>query len=411
MDKSVLIGSGTYGKVYKMNVNGRDVAVKFIKNDEDGMRELGEVNLLKKFNHPNILKRFDELFVLPDEIGIVLPIATTDLYNAHGVSGDTKERWVYELLSGMNFIHRNGYCHCDIKPANVLIIDDRAVISDLGLMGLEILKADTCQTIYNPQLLYKKSGRADKVLMTDPIYQKPFTNSQSDLWALGETIYYIANGMCPIMNDINKMNRYITDLLKIEGEFSSIIKTLMNPDPQELSINLMVLLGESPFNGKYDNYISGKINNDIQNKHPVIFKPEMKRDFNILFNWIAEVISEYKMSEIILFNTIDMFYRVFNLTKTHYDYQLFMSACFSLTTKIYNESVASGDVVHFAAGAFTKTRLFETERLIVQHLDGVLDRDLPVFYGVKLKKFKSWIVSNPEKYEQFNMAGLVREID
>ena len=43
-----------------MNVNGRDVAVKFIENEDgDEMRELGEVNLLKKFDHPNILKRFD----------------------------------------------------------------------------------------------------------------------------------------------------------------------------------------------------------------------------------------------------------------------------------------------------------------------------------------------------------------
>ena len=82
MDKSNLLGSGAYGKVYKMNVNGRDVAVKFIENDDYGMRELGEVNILKKFDHPNILMRFDELFFFPDEIGITLPLAATDLQKA-----------------------------------------------------------------------------------------------------------------------------------------------------------------------------------------------------------------------------------------------------------------------------------------------------------------------------------------
>ena len=411
MDKSNLLGSGVYGKVYKVNVGGRDVAVKFIENDGDGMRELGEVNLLKKFDHPNILKRFDELFVLPNEIGITLPLASTDLENAikAGISGNKKQQWVYELLSGVNFIHRNGYYHCDIKPANVLIINDRAVIADLGLMGLQILKSERCQSIASPQLLYIRSDDSEKLIMTNPIYQKPFTNIQTDLWALGETIYYVANSEYPILNSVDRMNEYVaTNTLPIEGEFNSIIKTLLNPDPEELNINLTILLGEEPFNGKHTNYISGTVDNNIINANPVIFTSLLEKQMKILFPWFLGVFKHSRNANIVLFNAIDMFYRIFNIIPDRRQYQLFICACLTISAKIYGEFTY---IDYLIDNLFTQEQLSQTERTIVEFLGGVLDRDLPIFYGVDVEKFKKWIVVNPEKYEQFNMANLVREIN
>ena len=415
MDKTTILGSGAYGEVYKMNVNGQDVAVKFIKNNENGIRELGEVNLLKKFEHPNILKRLDTLFILPTEIGIILPLATTDLYKAIkiGVSVDTKERWVYELLSGMNFIHKNGYYHCDIKPANVLIINDIAVIADPGFMGLQILKSTICQSLASPQLLYKRSDISDKRKMSNPIYRKPFTNSQSDLWALGETIYYVANGEYPIANDVDKMNKYITTNVLPEERvaFNSVIKTLMNPDPEELSINLTVLLGEEPFNGTYADYICGTINNNIANKNPVIFTPLLKKQFSILFSLLIEICERRSLSQIVLYNTIDMFYRVFILIKGQVEYNIFICACLSISCKIYGNDIEISNTPYVTGNKSTREKILATEKIIVEFLEGILDRDLPLFYGVNFKNFKSWITENPEKYEQFNMAGLIREIN
>jgi len=418
MDKSNLLGSGAYGKVYKMNVNGRDVAVKFIETNWIGIEELREVNMLKKFDHPNILMRFDELFFLPDyEIGITLPLATTDLEKAietGSISDAKKEQWVYELLSGVNCIHKNGYYHCDIKPPNVLIISDRAVIADPGLMGLEILKSKTCQSVASPQLLYKNVDLSDRLTMIDPVYRKPFTNSQSDLWALGETIYYIANGDYPIVNNVSSMNNYIaTNSLPIEGSFNTIIKTLMNPVPEELNINLTILLGEEPFNGKHADYILGTVNNDIPNKNPVIFTEEVKRKFSGWIRWLIGVFEDLRwegeeMHDIILYNAIDMFYRIYDFSVAPIVH--FMCACITLSGKIYGKNVNTYKILGLGI-KITRDQLFETEKQIVEHLGGILDRDLPIFYGVPIAKFEKWIVDNPEKYEQFNMAGLIREIN
>ena len=413
MNKTTLIGSGSYGKIYMID---KTIALKCIENTEDGMAELSEVNLLKKFDHPNILKRFDELFIIGNEIGITLPLASGDLVIATkaGVSDIKKQQWVYELLSGIHCIHKNGYYHGDIKPQNVLIISDKAVIADPGLMGLQIYNLEideTVQSLACPQLLYKRANPNDKKLMTHPIYQKRCTSIQSDLWALGETIYFIANCMYPIGNTIKFMNLYIeTNTLYIQGLFHTIITTLLNPDPDEL-INLTVLLEEEPFNGLYTEYIYGTINKHIHNKNPVVFTPELKNHFHILFSWIIKICHIFKTDSIVIFNTIDMFYLIFNIIKDPSFYQMFICACLTLSGKIYGKFISPKNINVITTRAVTVEQLLESEKLIVQFLGGILDRDLPLFYGVSVDKFEKWIVDNPEKYEQFDMTRLVCEIN
>ena len=116
-----------------------------------------------------------------------------------------------------------------------------------------------------------------------------------------------------------------------------------------------------------------------------------------------------KTRDIVAYNTIDMFYRIFSIAKN--DHRLFISACLTLSGKTYNKFVNPKSLIKIAGNIFTLDQLLETESLIVEFLGGVLDRDLPIFYGVSFEKFKVRILDNPEKYEQFNMAGLVREIN
>jgi serine/threonine protein kinase len=380
----------------------------------------------------------DKILLPPSEIGISLPLATGDMAKAikrrrGGVPIEKRERWVYELLSGIHFMHKNGYFHGDIKPENVLIISDRAVLSDLGLTGLNILNSETCQSICNPQLLYLRksdsSGMNRELIktMTHPIYKKPFKNSQTDLWALGETIYFVENGVYPINNNVNEMNHYIqTNVLRIKGRFDTIVKTLMNPDPEQLDINLTILLGEEPFNEKYTDYISGTINTDIQNENPVIFNEKVKTVFGGVFRWFFKIaekignllaIPDRTVNKIVTYNTIDLFYRVFHTIKhvlekdkiPENEFSNLILTCFLISSKIYNSGIPVLDLVFLGVG--NRIKMLETERNIVEILGGVLDRDLPLFYGISYDKFKKWIIENPDKYEQYNMAGLVTQIN
>ena len=405
------LGSGTFGEVFEGKMGNQEFAIKYINYDAFGIREVSEINMLKKFNHPNILKSLDMLWVEETRIGISLPLARFDLRNA--ITRTTppellKHRWIYQLLSGVNFIHKNGYYHCDIKPANVLIINDAAVISDPGLMDLQIVASMTCQTICSPQLLYKRYPEFSH-LMDNPIYKESITNNvQTDLWALGETIYFIENKKYAIFNDINDMNKYLStrELPGKESVFNPIIKTLLNPHPSQLNINLTALLGHNPFAGVYRDYITGTINSDIPNEYPVIFRnPSLVKLFSSTISWILKECDRFRMRKLVVYNTIDMFYRIHFIIPNDSQFKLFMTACMTLSAKLYREDIFKLDLLEVDT-----EQLLATEKLIVMVLKGILDRDSLIFYPVSFDKFKMWIVEYPERYEQFNMAGLVRQI-
>ena len=132
--------------------------------------------------------------------------------------------------------------------------------------------------------------------------------------------------------------------------------------------------------------------------------------------WIIKITEELGVGKITTYNTIDMFYRIHNIIPNNsvsikLDVIRFMCTCLTLSAKIYKNEFDPLKIILPKGIIFTKDQLFATERLIVEHLGGVLDIDLPIFYDVDFTKYKKWIVVNLEKYEQFNMAGLVREIN
>ena len=57
--KGVLLGEGSYGKVFKSTFGGKEMAMKEIISNNTGLVELIELNYLKIFNHPRILHCID----------------------------------------------------------------------------------------------------------------------------------------------------------------------------------------------------------------------------------------------------------------------------------------------------------------------------------------------------------------
>jgi len=56
----VLLGAGSYGRVYKGRWQGQDVAVKVMQHDgHTAARVINEVALVMSFKHPNIVQAFD----------------------------------------------------------------------------------------------------------------------------------------------------------------------------------------------------------------------------------------------------------------------------------------------------------------------------------------------------------------
>lgn len=109
----------------------------------DGKRVLREIALLKKLDHPYIVKLLE--IIIPEnsletfnEIYLVLEYAPGDLKKLFKSSYnlDLKKilKITYDILLGLKHIHSCDVWHRDLKPANVLIFEDgNAKICDFGL--------------------------------------------------------------------------------------------------------------------------------------------------------------------------------------------------------------------------------------------------------------------------------------
>ena len=90
------------------------------------------------------------------------------------------------LLSAINYIHSQGILHLDIKPANMVIVDDRLKLIDFGLAtfisDLLIPQNTTFTFFYRPPELFEKSCPAHPSL---------------DLWATGISIIELVKGRNP----------------------------------------------------------------------------------------------------------------------------------------------------------------------------------------------------------------------
>lgn len=148
-----VIGNGAYGTVYKARDTLSDtiVAIKKVKLalTEDGvpMSVLREISLLKqlgKANHPNIVRLLDICHGqrLDREMVLYLVFEHVDqdlnLYIERcpppGLAPDRIKDIMWQILSGVDFLHSHRIVHRDLKPQNILVSREGSVkLADFGL--------------------------------------------------------------------------------------------------------------------------------------------------------------------------------------------------------------------------------------------------------------------------------------
>ena len=119
------------------------VAVKTLLNVRNAGALLAEARSLCRLQHPHVVRVFG--FCLEPELAVVME------YVAWG----SLQRWINQhrrdvspeaaatrvsiargIVSGMAFLHSQGYIHCDLKPANVLLAFDGVRFTAKVCMGL-----------------------------------------------------------------------------------------------------------------------------------------------------------------------------------------------------------------------------------------------------------------------------------
>jgi mitogen-activated protein kinase 15 len=105
----------------------------------DAQRTFREISILKKIEHPNLIKLFE---VLPSnserDMYLVFEYMSTDLYHViyEGNLEEIHKKYIiYQLLLGLHYLHSAHLLHRDLKPSNLLLSQQcQLKICDFGLV-------------------------------------------------------------------------------------------------------------------------------------------------------------------------------------------------------------------------------------------------------------------------------------
>lgn len=139
-----VVGSGTYGKVFKaIHVYTKNLAaLKKIRMDgeKDGfpVTAVREIKLLQSLKHENVVS-LQEVMVEHNDCFMVFEYLSHDLtgllnHPTFKLEHAHKKHLGRQLFEGLNYLHRRGVLHRDIKAANILVSSTGQLkLADFGL--------------------------------------------------------------------------------------------------------------------------------------------------------------------------------------------------------------------------------------------------------------------------------------
>lgn len=262
------IGQGKFG-VVKLGIHKNTkekVAIKIIKkesmNEQDIELVKSEIDIMKLCRHPNIVRLLDH-FENADYIFIIMECLVggdLDEYLSKmkfKISEPRAALIMYQLASGIKYLHDYGVLHRDLKPENIMLSDrtDKGIIKimDFGLskiMGPLERVADGFGTL---------SFVAPEVLIRQPY------NKQIDIWSLGVILYYILSGTLPFDDENDNEEKIAKMTVFVEVEFPAKNWSKRSEDSVELIRKCLIKNPEERL--KIDDYFEQKwIKNFINRK-------------------------------------------------------------------------------------------------------------------------------------------------
>jgi eukaryotic-like serine/threonine-protein kinase len=255
------IGQGGIAEIYRARQESldRDVAIKILStrltNDPDIVRRFERESIVvARLNHPNIVHIIDKgkaagryYFVMEFVDGTLL----RQVIDSPQIQLTTKLEMIVQVCKALDYAHKNGVIHRDIKPTNILV--DRqgnALVADFGI----------AQIVGTPE----GEMTASDVVMGTVSYMSPEQKISStnvdqttDIYALGVILYEILTGKKPLghFKPPSELNS------AVNKSFDSIVLRCLAQDPKdryqtavELKDALLELIGGTSHSGDTDTF-------------------------------------------------------------------------------------------------------------------------------------------------------------
>lgn len=190
-----LIGHGGMATVYQGTdtMLEREVAIKLLAERTEVVRKrfLREAQSMAHLNHPNIVCVYDagedheQLYIIME---LVAGVTLRDLA-AKGLPYERSLQIFIELLTALDYAHKQSVIHRDVKPTNIMILEDDTVkVMDFGLSR----RVSDATNVTLPGEIIGTIA----YLPPERFLGKP-SDLRSDLYSVGCVMYEIFTGQVP----------------------------------------------------------------------------------------------------------------------------------------------------------------------------------------------------------------------
>jgi len=244
--KIKMLGSGAFGEVWLVHHRDldRDFAMKIIKkrkNKKNDEREiLNEIEILKKLDHPKILKVVDFYSTLKRYYIITEYCHEGELFNEIIKVGKFDEGQaafiINQILKAITYCHKMNIIHRDIKPENIMITNREKN----GCLQVKLIDFGTAK-------MFEKGHQENKYVgssyyMAPEVIRRKY-DEKCDLWSIGVIMYILLTGRPPfdgndddeILENVKKgvYDTYSYPYPLLSSHSKDLINKLLQYDPKK----------------------------------------------------------------------------------------------------------------------------------------------------------------------------------
>lgn len=234
-----VVGMGSFGIVYRVydHLRRQVIALKqlrpvFAENADHRAMIINEFRILSRLRHPYVLPALDFGFDDDHHPYFTMPLLANamTLHKAvvHRSFGEKVELLI-QALQALTYLHQHRVIHNDLKPSNILVVENHVVLLDFGfasILGDARFRASGTLRYLAPERL------------------RGISSTETDFFALGVIAFELFAASTALAELVEQRQPTPADVeqLPIDLQMRQIIASLLSPDPGERRLDIGALI-------------------------------------------------------------------------------------------------------------------------------------------------------------------------